>query len=119
MPEKLKRPQRTTTKTTRVTTGCGYIYITEGRSADGLIEVFASLGKTGGCSRCQLEAITRLISLGLKYGILLKEMLDELSGLRCPNSAWDGGQQILSCPDAIAKVLKQGQEDSLNSMIAG
>ena len=103
--EKLKRPRVTKGPTTKIVTGCGNMYITEGYEGDRLIEVFASLGKSGGCAKCQGEAITRCLSLGLKYGIPIIEFIKELEGLRCVSPSWDQGKQIYSCPDAIAKVL--------------
>jgi len=109
--EKRKRPKVTHGCSVKVTTGCGSIYITPCKDSSSLIEVFATLGKAGGCAKCQLEAITRSISLGLKYGIPVKEFIDELKGLRCPLPVWEDGKQILSCPDAIAVVL----EESINN----
>lgn len=103
--EKVKRPRITIGATTKVTTGCGNMYITTGFSENKLIEVFASLGKSGGCAKCQGEAITRCVSLGLKYGVPVEEFIKELEELRCVNPIWDTGKQVYSCPDAIAKVL--------------
>jgi len=107
--EKKSRPKITRGETHRVTTGCGGLYITPCWDPDdgALVEVFAVLGRTGGCAHCQLEAITRAVSLGLKYGIPVSEYTDELRGLRCPKSAWESGEHILSCPDAIAKILEK------------
>lgn len=103
--EKRKRPKVTTSETVKVDTGCGKIYITLGWDGDYLIEVFATLGKAGCCPRAQLQALTRSVSLGLKYGIPLEEYVEELKDIKCPNSSWDDGQQILSCADAISKVI--------------
>lgn len=104
--EKKARPKVTEGKTIRLHTGCGHIYITPAYAQSELIEVFATLGKAGGCAHCQLEALTRSISLGLKYGIPVSEYVDELKNLRCPSPGLEGEVQILSCPDAIAKVLE-------------
>lgn len=105
--EKRVRPKLTKSESYDMPTTCGSIYITPGWdvSDDALIEVFAALGKAGSCPRCLLEAITRSISLGLRYGIPVDEYIEELEGLRCPSAVWEDGEQILSCPDAIAKVL--------------
>jgi len=103
---KLKRPKETKGSTPRMATGCGNLYLTLGYDDNGkLIEVFSHLGKAGGCAKCQLEAITRTISLGLKYGIPVEEIVDELKGLRCPAPVFAEGQKVLSCADAIAKML--------------
>ncbi len=110
MPTKLKRPKITQGTVTRIETGCGHLYITIGRDNGNIIEVFAQLGKAGGCAKAQGEAITRLLSLELKYGIPIEEMIKELENISCPNHVLDNGEQILSCADAIAKVLKKETE---------
>lgn len=106
-PQKLKRPKVTEGTTTRIKTGCGYLYITIGRDGENIIEVLAVLGKAGGCARAQGEAITRSLSLGLKYGVPIEEYIKEFDNIRCPSPVWEEGIEILSCADAIAKVLKK------------
>lgn len=98
----------------KVKTGCGNLYITVNVNGDRPIEVFARLGKAGGCSNVQNEALTRAISLGLKNDVPIKEIVDELKGLQCPNpSMFPKDERILSCPDGIAKVLERYvKEDS-------
>jgi ribonucleoside-diphosphate reductase alpha chain len=94
--------------TTEVTTGCGHLYVTVNKDGEEPIEVFATLGKAGDCEKCQNEAITRLVTLGLRYEIPLFEIHKQLNGLRCPKPAFGGGKDgnVLSCPDAISRVLK-------------
>jgi len=68
--------------------------------------VFAHLGKAGTCTSCQNEALTRAITLGLRFGIPVTEFVKELKGLRCQNAhMWPEEERTLSCPDAIARVL--------------
>ena len=112
--EKLARPQIVEGKTIKVVTGCGNMYVTLNRNDSGkLIEVFAVLGKNGGCSRCQNEALTRAITAGLRHGVPVDEYIKELSGLQCPNpSLWPTQERALSCPDAIAKTLKEYGNES-------
>jgi len=105
--DKKQRPKVTEGTVYKVKTGCGNMYITPAWDGSSLIEVFATLGKAGGCAHCQLEAITRSISLGLKYGVPEIELVKELKGLRCPSPILDGKKEILSCPDAIAGVLEE------------
>ncbi len=102
-----ERPTATTGVTERVTTGCGHLYITVNSDEQGICELFASLGKAGGCASAQLEAITRLISLALRSGVDVESIVKHLKGIRCPSIAWDSGRAVLSCADAIGGVLER------------
>lgn len=105
---KKERPKVLESITERVMTGCGHLYVTIGFDGEDNtpLEIFAALGKAGGCSNCQNEALTRAVSLGLKYGIPVKEFVSELMGHKCPSSnMWPEDERVLSCPDGIAKVL--------------
>jgi len=102
-----KRTKITSGITERVTTGCGYLYVTVNSDERGICEVFSSLGKAGGCASAQLEATCRLISLALRSGIDVASVVRQLRGIRCPSIAWEEGKSILSCADAIASVLEK------------
>jgi len=105
---KKERPKILDSITEQVTTGCGHLYVTIGfdKETGSPMEVFAALGKAGGCSNCFNESLTRAISVGLKYGVPLEEYVDELKGHQCPSSnLWPEAERILSCPDGMAKVL--------------
>ena len=102
-----KRSKMTAGVTERVTTGCGYIYVTVNSDERGICEVFSHLGKAGGCASAQLEATCRLISLALRAGVDVASVVRQLRGIRCPSIAWEEGKSILSCADAIASVLEK------------
>jgi len=102
-----KRSKITSGITERVTTGCGYLYVTVNSDEQGICEVFSTLGKAGGCASAQLEAICRLISLALRSGVDVAKVVRQLRGIRCPSIAWEEGKSILSCADAIASVLEK------------
>lgn len=102
------RPEVIVGTTTKVSTGCGNLYITLNESAEGdFFEVFTQMGKAGGCAASQLEAIGRLISLALRGGIDIKVIIEQLKGIRCPSPSWAGGKKIFSCADAIARALEK------------
>jgi len=102
-----RRPSETTGTVARVNTGCGSLYITVAYDDKGIFEVFATLGKSGGCASAQLEATCRLITLALRSGVDVAPVVKQLKGIRCPSIAWDDGKSILSCADAIASVLEK------------
>lgn len=107
---KAERPKITEGSTFRRVTGCGSLYITVSKDPKSIanpIEVFARLGKAGGCAICQNEALSRCITLGLKWGIPAEDFAKELEELKCPSALplpQDTG--ALSCPDAISRSLK-------------
>jgi len=103
------RPRKEVTwgKTLKMNTGCGSLYVTINEDEHGLFEVFATMGKAGGCAASQAEAVSRLISLSLRSGIEPQQIIKQLKGVRCPNQAWVKGGKIYSCADAIAKAMER------------
>jgi ribonucleoside-diphosphate reductase alpha chain len=97
--------------TRKMTTGCGSLYVTINEDEHGLFEVFAAMGKGGGCAASQTEAVSRLISLALRSGIDREQIVKQIKGVRCPNQAWEKGGRIYSCADAIAKALERHNGD--------
>jgi ribonucleoside-diphosphate reductase alpha chain len=86
-------------------TGCGSLYVTVNEDDFGPREVFANMGKAGGCASASTEAIGRLISLAFRYGVPPDKIAKQLKGIRCHVPLGFGPNQILSCPDAIGKAL--------------
>jgi ribonucleoside-diphosphate reductase alpha chain len=106
------RPEVIMGTTTKVSTGCGNLYITINQGEDGgFFEVFTQMGKAGGCAASQLEAVGRLISLALRGGVDIKVVIEQLKGIRCPSPSWANGKKIFSCADAIARVLEKRASD--------
>ncbi len=101
------RPYVTTGTTQRLETGCGHLYVTINEDDAGLCEVFTQMGKSGGCTASQAEAVGRLISLALRSGIEPEVIVKQLKGIRCPSPLWQPGGMVLSCSDAVAKALER------------
>ena len=104
------RPDVLPGETERLKTGCEWLYVTINRDEHGIFDVFAKLGKSGGCAAAQSEAIGRLASLALRCGVPVELVIDQLAATRCPAPAFAPGGSILSCPDAIAKALRRNME---------
>ncbi len=104
------RPERTVGTTERVKIGCGNLYITVNSDNEGICEVFTSLGRGGGCPS-QSEAAARLVSMALRAGVSVEEVIDQLKGIRCLSTMKRGGVtngiKVLSCPDAIGRAIEQ------------
>lgn len=107
------RPSVTKGKTIRMETGCGHLYVTINEDENGLVELFATMGKAGGCAASQIEAISRLISLSLRADIDPDSIIKQLKGIRCPNPSplLKEGKRNFSCADSIAKALEIYLED--------
>lgn len=104
---KAKRPKTLTATTIKTPTGCGSMNVVVTELENIPFEVFCVLGKSGGCSRAYAEAVGRCISVGLRYGVPVSEYVKQLENIACPSPGMEDGTKILSCPDAIAKVLKE------------
>jgi len=103
------RPVETTGSTRRVKTGCGNLYVTINADEKGPSELFTSMGKSGGCASAQSEAISRLVSLAMRAGVGMEAITKHLRGIRCHLPVYDGGAQVLSCPDAIGIAMQHAQ----------
>ncbi len=112
------RPITTMGITEKVKIGCGNLYITANYDEKGVCEVFTNLGRAGGCPS-QSEATSRLISIGLRSGISVESIIEQLKGIRCHSTLRQRGKgnngiNVLSCPDGIGKTLEKLMKMNIN-----
>lgn len=113
-PRPRTRSRITAGQTFKYRMGCGTLFVTVNRDEQGLCEVFANLGKAGGCPS-QSEATCRVVSTALRSGVSPTELIEQLRGIRCLSTAAarkaNNGVDVLSCPDAIAKAIEEACDD--------
>ena len=102
-----KRPAILEGFTQRIKTGMGYLYITVSEFNNRPFELFATIGKSGKSTMAKTEAIGRLISLALRSGVEVEEIIDQIKGIRGEHAVFQEGGLVHSIPDAIAKVLEK------------
>jgi ribonucleoside-diphosphate reductase alpha chain len=109
------RPDIVQGTTRRIETGCGNIYVTINCDEAGKpFEVFAQIGKTGGCAASQTEALGRLVALSLRNGASIPMVIKQLRGVRClsVSKSLDGEREVLSCADAIGQAFQMWWDDA-------
>jgi ribonucleoside-diphosphate reductase alpha chain len=110
----LSRPERAVGLTQRLDSGCGKIYLTVNYQPDSgkILETFITTGSDGGCL-VYTEATSRLISLAIRGGISVKEIIGQLNSTHsCPSymMAKGKGKNLSagsSCASAIANKLTE------------
>jgi len=103
----MNRKQKLSGTTYQTRTGCGTLYVTINEDNGKPFEVFATMGKAGGCASSQIETIGRLVSLALRYNVDIKKVIKQMAGISCHNALMIGENKILSCADAVANVLQE------------
>ena len=105
------RPQSLPSVTTKIRTEYGSLFVTVSVDEDGEpFEVFGHLGKGGTFGRGVTELACRLISLHLRRGTPLEEVIDQSRGIQEMQPHWNrlegGSAPVLGIGDGIAHVLK-------------
>ena len=101
-----KRPKTLSGHTTSIRTALGNLFVTV-NAADGKpFELFAQIGKAGSDVVAFTEAIARLISLALRCGVSVDEIVTQLEGIGGARSVGFGPNRIMSVPDAIGQALR-------------
>lgn len=103
------RPTTTVGVTEKIKIGCGNLYVSVNEDEKGICEVFTNTGRAGGCSS-QSEATARLISIALRSGLSVDVITEQIKGIRCPACIRREGVNVMSCPDAIARVISKYSE---------
>lgn len=101
-----KRPDFMTGFTQKVQTGLGAMYLTVNEIDGKPFEVFATIGKSGHSVTAKAEAIGRLVSLALRSGVAVQDIVGQLKGIGGEHPLFQSGGLLLSIPDAIARVLE-------------
>jgi ribonucleoside-diphosphate reductase alpha chain len=109
---KRSRPDLLRGTTRRVDTPLGTMYVTITEDDKGQpFEIFISLGKAGAPLMADVEAIGRLISLGLRSGIPLREIHRQLRGISSDRIVGLGPNKVLSVPDAIGIAIERWMQE--------
>jgi len=111
---KRTRPAALKGTTRRMPSPLGDLYVTVNEDETGKpFEVFATLGKAGGAAMADVEGIGRLISLALRSGVPIADVVQQLRGIACDRAVGLGPNKVLSVPDAIAQALAQHMQEKL------
>ena len=101
------RPTTLPSVTDKIKTGFGNLYVTISFYNQKPFEVFTSIGKSGYTTMADAEALGRLISLALRSGVDIKEVISQLKGIGGSEPIFTEGGLVQSIPDAIAKILER------------
>ncbi|HEX6038200.1 vitamin B12-dependent ribonucleotide reductase [Longimicrobium sp.] len=104
--QKRKRPNVLNGTTRKMSSPLGDVFVTINEDTEHKpFEVFATLGKAGSVAMADVEAIGRLISLALRFGIPVNDVYQQLRGISSDRAIGFGDNKVLSVPDAIAQAL--------------
>ena len=101
-----KRPKTLSGHTTSIRTALGNLFVTVNMADGRPFELFAQIGKAGSDVVAFTEAIARLISLALRCGVNVDEIVTQLEGIGGARSVGFGPNRIMSVPDAIGQALR-------------
>jgi ribonucleoside-diphosphate reductase alpha chain len=109
---KRSRPDLLRGMTRRIETPLGTAYVTITEDERGQpFEVFISIGKAGAPLMSDVEAIGRLISLGLRSGIPMAEIHRQLRGISSDRVIGLGPNKVMSVPDAIGIAIEKWMQE--------
>jgi ribonucleoside-diphosphate reductase alpha chain len=112
--QKRKRPAVLRGSTRKMNSPLGDVFVTINEDEQNQpFEVFAALGKAGSIAMADVEAIGRLISLALRFGVPVSEVHTQLRGISSDRAIGFGINKVLSLPDAIAQAIELREQEKL------
>lgn len=118
-----KRPDVIYGFTQKVETGLGVLYLTVNEMDGRPFEVFATIGKSGRSITAKAEAIGRLVSLALRSGVEVRDIVGQLKGIGGEHPKFRKKGMLLSIPDAVSWVFEtrylQGEKIDEHGMSLG
>jgi ribonucleoside-diphosphate reductase alpha chain len=110
--QKRKRPAMLRGTTRKMSSPLGDLFVTINEDEGSRpFEVFATLGKAGSIAMADTEAIGRLISLALRFGVPISEVHSQLRGISSDRAIGFGSSKVLSVPDAIAQAIEIREQE--------
>ncbi len=107
-PQQLRgRPETLEGFTAKMKLGHGALYITVNELDGRPVEVFATMGKSGQSMMAKTEAIGRLVTLSLSYGIPVEKVVGQLKGIGGDYPVFQKDGLVRSIPDAVARILER------------
>jgi ribonucleoside-diphosphate reductase alpha chain len=108
--------------TQKVKTGYGFLYLTVNEVDGRPFEVFATIGKSGRSITAKAEAIGRLVSLALRSGVGVTDIVSQLKGIGGEHPVFQKKDMLLSIPDAVSWILEsrylQGRKAEMDHSLA-
>ena len=112
--QKRRRPDVLRGITRKMSSPLGDVFVTINEDDKGdPFEVFAVLGKAGSIATADAEAVGRLISLALRFGVPIADVHSQLRGISSDRAIGFGQSKVLSVPDAIAQAIEMREREKL------
>jgi ribonucleoside-diphosphate reductase alpha chain len=105
-----KRPRHLFGATYKVQSGCGKLYVTINERNGKPYEVFIQSGGSGGCEAGN-QALGRTISLALRNGGDIHNIIKQLSKVKCPAALRNPRSEGKSCSDIVGRLITESIPD--------
>lgn len=94
----------------KCSTPYGSLYVISTFYENKIVEIFISCGKAGGINKAMTESLSRVISIGLRSGVDINNIIKTISGISdsemwCYTNLKKEDVWVKSIPDNVAKVL--------------